>query len=128
MTKAIEDMAKAYEAAWCSGDPTQVAAHFAADGFIQINRGDVLKGEAALREMAAGFYAAFPDLKVICDGLRTAGDHVVFLWTLEGHHAETKNFVRASGWEEWNLTPELKIESSLGWFDADDYQRQIDGA
>jgi len=128
MTNAIEDMARAYEAAWCSGDPMRVADHFADGGTIQINRGDVLKGHEAITEMAAGFYAAFPDLKVICDGVRIAGDHVVFLWTLEGHHAETKNFVRAAGWEEWTLTPNLKIQSSLGWFDAEDYQRQIDGA
>jgi hypothetical protein len=75
--------------------------------------------------MAAGFYAEFPDLVVRCDDIRTAGRHAIFVWTLEGHHAETKSFVRVGGWEEWDLDENLKVRSSLGWFDSAEYQRQI---
>lgn len=123
----IEAMAHDYAAAWCSLNPDRVAAHYAEDGAIAINGGDLLQGRDAIRTMAAGFYAAFPDLKVQCDDVRAAGDHVIFVWTLEGRHAETRNFVKARGWEEWDLTPTLKVRRSLGWFDAADYQRQIDG-
>jgi hypothetical protein len=77
--------------------------------------------------MAAGFFSEFPDLVVHCDELRVAGDHAVFAWTLEGHHAETKNHVKLSGWEEWDLDGDMKVKSSLGWFDAADYERQVAG-
>ncbi len=36
--------------------------------------------------------------------------------------------LNVSGWEEWELNDDMKITSSLGWFDADSYQRQVDGA
>ncbi len=62
-----------------------------------------------------------------CDDMRCAGDHAVYRWTLEGHHAQTGNFVCAAGWEEWDLAPDMTILASRGWFDAEDYQRQIDG-
>ena len=123
--KSIEKMAAAYSAAWSSGSPEAVAGHYAPDGKIAINRGDELVGTAAITEMAAGFYAEFPDLVVKCDEVRSSGSHAIFIWTLEGHHAETKNFVRVGGWEEWELDDTLKVKSSLGWFDAIEYDRQI---
>lgn len=122
----IQTLGAAYAAAWCSHLPAAVAAFFAADGQIRINNGDVHKGHAALAAMAAGFYADFPDLTVLCDDVRASGSHVLFSWTLEGHHVTTKNFVRVGGWEEWELDASLKVKSSLGWFDAAEYQRQID--
>jgi hypothetical protein len=33
--------------------------------------------------------------------------------------------VKVGGWEEWNLDADHKIKSSLGWFDASEYERQI---
>ena len=121
----VREMAERYAQAWCSHSPDAVASFFAADGHIQINRGEVLKGRAAIAQMAGGFYADFPDLIVRCDEVRSAGDHVLFVWTLEGHHAQTKHFVKVGGWEEWNLDTQLKIQASLGWFDAAEYARQI---
>ena len=123
----LQQLARDYALAWSSGEPEAVASFYAEDGEISINRGDVIKGRAAVAEMAAGFYAEFPDLEVRCDLMRKAGSHAVFIWTLEGHHAETKNHVVTGGWEEWELNEEMKVISSKGWFDADDYQRQIDG-
>lgn len=123
----IKQKASDYAEAWCSGDPARVAAHFTRDGEISINRGDALRGTNALTEMAAGFYAEFPDLVVKCDDIRQSGNHAIFVWTLEGHHAETKNLVRAGGWEEWELDEGFQIVSSKGWFDAENYQNQIDG-
>lgn len=124
----LQQLARDYALAWSSGEPDEVASFYAEDGEISINRGDLIKGRAAVAEMAAGFYAEFPDLEVRCDLMRKAGSHAVFIWTLEGHHAETKNHVVAGGWEEWELDDDMKVLSSKGWFDADDYQRQIDGA
>lgn len=121
----VKAMAESYAQAWSSGSPEAVASFYASDGQISINRGDALKGRDAVAEMAASFYADFPNLIVHCDGIRTSGDHAVFVWTLEGHHAETKNFVKVGGWEEWDLDENLKVRVSTGWFDVEEYDRQI---
>ena len=123
----LQTLASGYAAAWSSGDPDAVAGFYAADGQISINRGEPLKGTRAIAEMAAGFHAEFPDLEIRCDLMRCAGQHAVFVWTLEGHHTETKNHVVVGGWEEWELDENNKVRKSLGWFDAEEYQRQIDG-
>jgi uncharacterized protein (TIGR02246 family) len=123
--EALANLATAYSAAWSSQDPVAVASFYAEDGQIQINRGDILKGRSAIEEMVAGFYAEFPDLVVKCDLCRAGGDHAIFIWTLEGHHAETKHFVRVGGWEEWDLTEDGKVAASKGWFDAAEYDRQV---
>ncbi len=53
--------------------------------------------------MAAGFYADVPDLHLVCDGLRIAGDQLVCLWTFTGSHAASGNPLRIVGWEEWDV-------------------------
>lgn len=121
-------LATKYSSAWSSGDPAAVADFYAEDGQISINRGDAIVGRQAISEMAAGFHAEFPDLELRCDLMRTAGSHCLFVWTLEGHHVEIKNHVVVGGWEEWELNSDMKVQKSLGWFDAEAYQRQIDGA
>ncbi len=74
--------------------------------------------------MAAGFFADVPDLKLVCDGVRCAGNHVAYLWTFTGTHASTGNSLRVVGWEEWDVGSDQKIAASLGWYDAEDYARQ----
>jgi hypothetical protein len=74
--------------------------------------------------MAAGFFADVPDLTLVCDEVRCAGDHVLYLWTFTGTHSGTKNPLRVVGWEEWDFDGDLKVKASRGWFDADDYARQ----
>jgi uncharacterized protein (TIGR02246 family) len=121
----MRELGNRYATAWCSHSPEAVASFYASDGQIQINRGELLEGHVAIAQMAAGFYADFPDLVVRCDDVRSAGSHALFTWTLEGHHAKTNQFVRVGGWEEWQLDANVKVKSSLGWFDAVEYQRQI---
>jgi hypothetical protein len=75
--------------------------------------------------MAAGFFADVPDLTLVCDGVRVAGAHIIYLWTFTGSHSVTKRSLRVSGWEEWDLDHDLKVAASCGWFDADDYARQV---
>ena len=77
--------------------------------------------------MAAGFHADVPDLHLTCDGIRGAGSHVVYMWTFTGHHAETGNPLNVQGWEEWELNDDMKVTSALGWFDGEDYDRQVAG-
>ncbi len=116
-----------YTAAWNSRSAGAVAAFFAPDGSIIINRGAPWAGRAGVAAMADGFYADVPDLSLICDGIRLLGDHMVYLWTFTGHHSGTKNALTIRGCEEWDLDAEGQIVLSRGWFDAGDYARQVAG-
>ena len=81
-------------------------------------------GRTGVAAMAAGFFADVPDLTLVCDAVRCAGDHVVYVWTFTGTHASTNNPLRVAGWEEWDLDADLAVVASRGWFDAADYERQ----
>ncbi|NKB52002.1 MAG: SgcJ/EcaC family oxidoreductase [Rhizobiaceae bacterium] len=122
---SVEQMALDYAKAWSSGDPDAVAAFYREDGAITINRGDPIEGSEALKGMISSFFAEFPGMTVKLEHLRMAGNHVMFGWLLEGTHVETGNRVSIPGWEEWDLDSNLKVEKSLGWFDAEEYDRQI---
>lgn len=119
-----ERLARDYTAAWNSGDPGKVAAFFAPDGGIIINRGIPWEGRDGVTAMAAGFYADVPDLTLVCDGVRALGDHMVYLWTFTGTHAGTGKALRISGVEEWDLGADLKVTASRGWFDPGEWARQ----
>lgn len=116
--------AAAYTAAWNSGSPEAVASFYAQDGQIVINRGEPWVGRKGVADMAAGFFADVPDLKLMCDDVRCAGSHVAYFWTFTGTHSSTRNRLRVVGWEEWDLDDDMKVVASRGWFDADDYARQ----
>jgi hypothetical protein len=49
------------------------------------------------------------------------------VWTFTGHHAKSDKPLKVSGWEEWELGDDLKVKASFGWYDADDYTRQVEG-
>lgn len=59
--------------------------------------------------------------------MRGSGNHVIFVWTFTGHDARTGNPLIIRGWEEWEVGDDLKVVSSRGWFDADEYGRQAAG-
>jgi uncharacterized protein (TIGR02246 family) len=120
----VTTMAEAYTEAWNSGSPEAVASFYAPSGQIVINRGEPWVGREGIAEMAAGFYADVPDLKLVCDEVRCAGNHVAYFWTFTGTHAGTKNPLRVVGWEEWDLDADLKVVASRGWYCAADYERQ----
>ena len=123
----LDDLAERYTAAWNAKAPEKVAAFHLPTSQIVINRGEPSVGHAGLTEMDAGFHADVPDLHLICDGIHGAGNHVVYLWTFTGHDATTGNPLKISGWEEWDLDENMMVTTALGWFDADDYERQVEG-
>jgi uncharacterized protein (TIGR02246 family) len=125
--KAIESLAEAYTSAWNIGSPQSVAGHFAENGEIVINGGTPWRGRTGIAEMAAWFFADVPDMKLTCDGVRCAGSHVLYLWTFRGHAAKTANALTVHGWEEWDVSGDLKVTASRGWYDAEDYARQVAG-
>lgn len=63
------DFAERYTAAWCSGDPTDVARHYAPDGSLTINDGTPSVGYEEITDAAKAFMDAFPDLTVLFDHL-----------------------------------------------------------
>ncbi len=121
-------MAENYAKAWCSHDPNAVASFYSEDGRIVINGGEPSSGRTEIAEMAQAFYTDFPDLVVRMDSIRSSGTHGIFMWTLEGTNTTTSNHVEVSGWEYWRYSEEGLVAESAGHFDANDYQRQVDGA
>jgi predicted ester cyclase len=126
--QSLRDFAESYTAAWCSGDAASVAAFFAPNGSLRVND-DAAVGREAITDVAQGFMAAFPDLKVLMDDLVVDGDRAVYRWTLVGTNTGpggTGHGVRISGFEEWRIGADGFIAESLGHFDSKDYRRQLD--
>ena len=108
-----------------------MAAFYAANGSLRVNDAEPAVGREAITEVAQGFMSAFPDMKVLMDELAVDGDRAVYRWTLVGTNTGpggTGRAVRLSGFEEWQIDTDGFITESLGHFDSDDNQRQLDGS
>lgn len=68
-----------------------------------------------------------PDLALVYDAVRVAGNRVAYRRTFTGTHASSGHALRVSGWEEWDLDADHLVQASLGWFDAEDYARPTSG-
>ena len=126
----LAEFAAGYSAAWCSQNASSVASFYAPNGSLTINDGAPSVGRAAITAAAQGFMTTFPDLVVRMDDLRVERDRVVFRWTAAGTNrgsGGTGRFVRFSGYEEWTLGADGRIEASRGHFDEADYRRQLEG-
>lgn len=124
----IEAFAAAYTAAWNSHEPARVADFYAEDGVLIINAGEPSRGRAGVTEAAAGFMSAFPDLQLACDGVELADDRIHYHWTLKGTNTGpegTGNNVVISGYESWVFDGDGLVKESLGTFDAEEYNRQL---
>ncbi len=123
----LEDLAQRYTDAWNSKIPEQVAAFHTVTSKNVVNRGEPYLGQEGVTEMAAEFHADVPDLHLVCDGIRGAGARVIYMWTFTGHHAKTGNPLKVPGWLEWDMDADMMFTLSEGWFDGEDYDRQIAG-
>jgi uncharacterized protein (TIGR02246 family) len=126
---SLRTFATRYAAAWCNHEASSVANFFAPDGSLTINEGTPAVGRAAIAQAAQEFITSFPDMVVYMDDLVPHGERFYFKWTLEGTNTGpggTGNRVRISGYEDWKLGADGLIAESLGHFDADEYQRQIE--
>jgi len=129
-SESLRELARQYTAAWGSQDAASVAAFFAPNGSLKVNENEPAVGREAIAEVADGFMSAFPDMTVLMDDLIVDGDRAVYRWTLLGTNTGpggTGRAVRVSGFEEWRISPEGLIGESLGHFDSEDYQRQLEG-
>ena len=125
--RLIRQMALDHCAAWSRGDFEATTEIFASDGEISVNGAPPHRGHAELAATAKALMETFPGVLVHCMDTRQAQDRAVFVWTLEGRHAETGNTVVLPGWHEWDLNDDLKIARCRGFYDADDLARQIAG-
>ena len=124
----LADFARRYTAAWCSQDAASVAAFYAPNGSLSVNGDPPAVGRAAIAELAQSFMTAFPDLRVLLDGIQLEEDHAVYSWTLTGTNAGpdgTGQSVRISGFELWQFDADGLIAESRGSFDGASYQRQL---
>ncbi len=121
----LRDFARRYTAAWCSQQPTRVAAHYAADGRIAVNGA----APAPILEVAGSFMAAFPDMVISMDDvIERADERIEYHWTLDGTNTGpggTGNHVRMSGFETWTIGDNGLVASSVGTFDQAEYERQL---
>jgi ketosteroid isomerase-like protein len=127
--KQVHVLADRYTAAWCSRNASRVADYYATNGSLQVNGGLPAVGHAAITEVAQGFMTAFPDMKVLMDGLLVQGDRAVYSWTLVGANTGpggTGHRVRIGGFEVWRIGDDGLIAESRGYFDSAAYQSQLE--
>jgi len=121
----VSDFARNYTDAWCSGDPTRVAAHFAPGGTIAINGGPPTE----ITEVARSFMSTSPDLRLLMDDVIVKDELVEFHWTCIGTNTGpggTGNRVRFSGVEEWTFGEDGLVAESQGHYDQAEYERQLE--
>jgi hypothetical protein len=127
-TDALNDFGKRYATAWCSQKPDSVAGFFAENGSLTVNKGEPAIGRVAIAKSAEGFMTAFPDLRVVMDSLVTTSRGTEFHWTLFGTNTGpggTGKKVQISGVEIWQMGSDGLVLKSMGSFDAEEYNRQI---
>jgi len=121
----VLEFARRYTDAWCSHDPTRVAEHFVPGGTIAINGGD----PAEVTEVARSFIDAFPDIELFMDDVvfndETVEYHRTFTGTNTGPGG-TGRAVRITGFEEWTIGGDGLVVESLGTYDQDEYDRQLE--
>jgi len=128
--KSLIDFGNEYASAWSSQKPERVAEFFASDASLTVNDGDPAVGTEAITNVAKGFMDAFPDMIVAMDSLITKSNKTRFYWTLTGTNnvpGGTGNKVKISGFEEWTLSEEGLVQESKGYFNEEEYNRQLNG-
>lgn len=124
----LQRFSTAYAAAWSSQRPESVAAFFAPDGSLTVNKGTPAVGAEPIAKVAEGFMSAFPDMVVQKDSLVIGANGPEFHWTLIGTNTGPNGSghrVRISGVERWTMSADGLVRISDGSFDATEYERQI---
>lgn len=127
-TEQLKQFARRYTAAWNSETPESVADHFAEGATLFVN-GTPASGREAITEVAHSFMTGFPDMELSMDTLVIKENTVEYHWTFAGTNTGpggTGNAVRFSGFEEWTLGGDGLIAQSVGQFDQEDYEHQLE--
>ena len=122
-----------YDEIWNNGN-FAAADDLVADDYVRhdLRPGDAPPGPAGQKAVAAGFRAAFPDVRLVVDALVAEGDLVVARWTITGTHTGPWGAVAATGRrvrfcgvnffrfadgmiaEIWNVRDDLGLREQLG--------------
>ena len=124
----LQEFGTRYTAAWNSQNAACVSAFFDVEGSLSVN-GALAAGREAITAVAQGFMMAFPDMELIMDDLNIGSDQTTYHWTFIGTNTGpggTGNAVRFSGYEEWTFGDDGLIAKSMGHFDNEDYQHQLE--
>jgi hypothetical protein len=124
----LTNFAKRYTEAWCSQSAASVAAFFSPNGSLKVNESPAAVGREPITEVAQGFMTAFPDLRVVMDGLELLGSGAVYRWSLTGTNTGpggTGKRVHINGFERWTMGADGLIAESHGFFEPVEYERQL---
>lgn len=120
-----------YTAAWNSKNPDNMASFYAEDGSLTVNNGTPAVGRKALAETARSYMEAFPDMVLSMDSLTEEKNGTYhYYWTFKGTNTGpggTGNKVDFSGFEAWTMNDQGLIQTSIGSYDAGEYQNQLEG-
>src|SRR6476659_8398321 len=91
----------AYQARWMaglnSGDVSAADDAFVPDCIIHVTGFPEIRGLEAWKQAAAGFLAAFPDMRFTVDEHFVAGDRAAFRWHATGTHTGPLGPIAATG-------------------------------
>lgn len=119
-----------YTAAWNSKQPGKMASFYAENGTLMVNNGQPAVGRKQLAETAQSYMEAFPDMELTMDSLTVEEETYRYYWTFIGTNTGpggTGNKVDFNGFEEWTMNDQGLVQKSIGTYDAEDYQRQLEG-
>jgi len=120
-----------YEAAWRSLVPENPFSYQAKECTVTVNDGEPMIAAEERLGGIIGFMEAFPDLLITMKDIVEEDRGTVFYWNLRGTNTGsggTGNKVDIDGCEVWKLDNENKIVELKGYFDAEEYERQVKGA
>jgi len=126
--KKMLEFAKDYTAAWNSKQPEKMASFYAEDGSLVVNNKKPAVGRKQIAATAQSYMEAFPDMELTMDSLTVQENTYRYYWTFKGTNTGpggTGNKVDFSGFEEWTMNDKGLVQKSVGSYDAEVYQRQL---
>jgi hypothetical protein len=128
--ETMVEFGKNYTKAWNSKNPENMASFYAAFGSLTVNNGTPAVGRDQIIAVAKSYMKAFPDMKLTMDSLVADSNTYRYHWTFVGTNTGpegTGNKVVFSGFERWTMNKEGLVQKSIGTYDAEDYNRQLNG-
>jgi hypothetical protein len=120
-----------YEAAWRSLVPGNPFSYQATNCIVTVNDGNSMISTEEILGGIIGFMEAFHDLLIAMRDVIDEDRGTVFYWNLKGTNSGpggTGNNVDIDGCVVWKLNNENRIVALMGYFDIEEYERQVNGA
>ena len=117
-----------YEKAWRSLVPEEPFSYQAENCVASLNDGSPMISVEERLGRIVGLMEAFPDLLITMREIVEEERGTVFYWNLKGTNTGqegTGNRIDIDGCEVWKLDNDNKITELEGYFDAEEYERQV---